>query len=114
MKMKFTSLTQRFAVWFTLVSLLPIVLIGNSFLHTFESEIQKTVIENLSAIADKKVEQIDTYLKERLLDANLLHDASATREAMLQFPKVFEMHGVESEAYRQLDTQYRGHFGRFV
>lgn len=112
--MKFTSLTQRFAVWFTLVSLLPIVLIGNSFLHTFESEIQKTVIENLSAIADKKVEQIDTYLKERLLDANLLHDASATREAMLQFPKVFEMHGVDSEAYRQLDTQYRGHFGRFV
>lgn len=112
--MKFTSLTQRFAVWFTLVSLLPIVLIGNSFLHTFESEIQKTVIENLSAIADKKVEQIDTYLKERLLDANLLHDASATREAMLQFPKIFETHGVDSEAYRQLDAQYRGHFGRFV
>jgi two-component system, sensor histidine kinase and response regulator len=114
MPMKFTSLTQRFAVWFTLVSLLPIVLIGNSFLHTFEKEIQKTVIQNLSAIADKKVEQIDTYLKERLLDANLLHDASATREAMLQFPKVFETHGVDSDAYRQLDAKYRDHFGRFV
>jgi len=112
--MKFTSLTQRFAVWFTLVSLLPIVLIGNSFLHTFENEIQKTVIENLSAIADKKVEQIDTYLKERLLDAHLLNDTSATREAMLQFPKVFETHGVDSEAYRRLDAQYRDHFGRFV
>lgn len=34
--MKFTSLTQRFAVWFTLVSLLPILVIGNSLLHTFE------------------------------------------------------------------------------
>nr|HQU62626.1 hypothetical protein [Nitrosomonas sp.] len=112
--MKFTSLTQRFAVWFTLVSLLPIVLIGNSFLHTFENEIEKTVIGNLSAIADKKVEQIETYLKERLLDAHLLNDTSATREAMLQFPKVFETHGVDSEAYRQLDAQYRDHFGRFV
>lgn len=112
--MKFTSLTQRFAVWFTLVSLLPIVLIGNSFLHTFETEIQKTVIENLSAMADKKVEQIDTYLKERLLDASLLHDAPATRDAMLQFPQVFEAYGVDSDAYRQLDAQYRDYFGRFV
>jgi len=112
--MKFTSLTQRFAVWFTLVSLLPIIVIGNSFLHTFENEIQKTVIENLSAIADKKVEQIDNYFAERLLDANLLHDAIATRNAMLEFPKVFEEQGVNSDAYRQLDEQYRSHFKRFV
>ncbi|MCB1984577.1 MAG: response regulator [Burkholderiales bacterium] len=112
--MKFTSLTQRFAVWFTLVSLLPILVIGNSFLHTFENEIQKTVIESLSAIADKKVEQIDTYLNERLLDANLLHDAIATRSAMLQFPKVFEEEGVDSDAYRQIDALYRDHFRRFV
>ena len=57
MQLRFTSLTQRFAVWFTLVSLLPILVIGNSFLHTFASEIQKTVIENLSAIKNKKIEQ---------------------------------------------------------
>ena len=112
--MRFTSLTQRFAVWFTLVSLLPIFVIGNSFLHTFENEIQKTVIENLSAIADKKVEQIDNYFAERLLDANLLHDSIATRNAMLEFPKVFEEQGVDSDAYRQLDAQYRSHFKRFV
>nr|WP_090631636.1 ATP-binding protein [Nitrosomonas marina] len=112
--MRFTSLTQRFAVWFTLVSLLPILVIGNSFLHTFASEIQKTEIENLSAIADKKVEQINTYFQERMLDANLLHDAIATREAMQGFTEVFETQGVESEAYQQLDARYRGHFGRFV
>lgn len=111
--MKFTSLTQRFAVWFTLVSLLPIVIIGNSFLHTFENEIHKTVIDNLSAIADKKVEQIDTYLNERLLDAELLHDAIATRAAMLAFSRAFE-NGVDSDAYRQVDGKYRDHFGRFV
>jgi len=111
--LKFTSLTQRFAVWFTLVSLLPIIMIGNSFLHTFENEIKKTAIQNLSAIADKKVEQIDTYLNERLLDAGLLHDATATREAMLEFSVVFEK-GVNSQAYRQLDAKYRDHFKRFV
>jgi two-component system, sensor histidine kinase and response regulator len=111
--LKFTSLTQRFAVWFTLVSLLPIIMIGNSFLHAFENEIKKSAIQSLSAIADKKVEQIDTYLNERLLDAGLLHDAIATRDAMLEFPSVFEK-GVDSYDYLQLDAKYRDHFKRFV
>ena len=43
--MKFTSLTQRFAVWFTLVSLLPILVIGNSLLHTFEKEIKNLAVK---------------------------------------------------------------------
>lgn len=58
--MKFTSLTQRFAVWFAGVSLLPILIIGYSLLHTFEIEMQKTAIQQVSAIADMKAEQIDT------------------------------------------------------
>ncbi len=112
--MKFTSLTQRFAVWFTLVSLLPILLIGNSLLHTFENEIKKSAIRNVSAIADKKVEQIDSYLKERLLDASLLRDASTTYDAIVEFSRIFEESGVNSSEYRQLDASYRENFRRFV
>ncbi len=112
--MKFTSLTQRFAVWFTLVSLLPILVIGNSLLHTFEKEIKKSAIRNVSAVADKKVEQIDSYLKERLLDASLLRDASTTYEAIVEFSRIFEESGVDSEEYRQLDASYRENFRRFV
>ncbi len=112
--MKFNSLTLRFAVWFTLVSLLPIVVIGNSLLHTFEKEIKKTAIQNVSAIADKKVEQIDSYLQERLLDASLLRDASTTREAILEFSGIFEQSSVKSDAYRRLDASYRENFKRFV
>ncbi len=112
--MKFTSLTQRFAVWFTLVSLLPILLIGNIGLHIFVTEIQKTAIQKVSAIADKKVEQIDTYLLERLLDASLLHNTSATRSAIRELSAVFIRDGIESDAYRQLDARYREHFRRFT
>ncbi|MXS78612.1 response regulator [Nitrosomonas sp. JL21] len=112
--MKFTSLTQRFAVWFTLVSLLPIVMIGNTLLHSFEKEIKKSAIRNVSAIADKKVEQIDSYLKERLLDASLLRDASTTHEAMVNITRVFEEKGVDSDEYRQLDAAYRENYWRFV
>jgi PAS domain S-box-containing protein len=111
---KFTSLTQRFAIWFALVSLLPIIMIGNSFLHTFESEIKKTAIQSLSAIADKKVEQINTYFNERLLDASLLHDAIETHNAILEFTVIFDEDGVDSDAYRRVYEKYRDHFKRFV
>ncbi|SIO17256.1 ATP-binding protein [Nitrosomonas cryotolerans] len=112
--MGFNSLTQRFAVWFTLVSLLPILLIGNIGLHIFVTEIQKTAIQKVSAVADKKVEQIDTYLLERLLDASLLHNTSATRSAMRELAAAFIQDGAESDAYRQLDARYREHFRRFT
>lgn len=112
--MKFTSLTQRFAVWFTLVSLLPILVIGNSLLHTFEKEIKKSAIRNVSAIADKKIEQIDSYLKERFLDSSLVRDSSTTHEAIMEFSRIFEQSGVDSDDYRRLDASYRENFKRFV
>ena len=112
--MKFTSLTQRFAVWFAVVSLLPILLIGNTLLHTFETEIQKTTIQQVSALADKKVEQIETYLLERLLDANFIRGGSTTHQAVREFTEVFNQNGVDSDAYHRLDAQYREHFKRFV
>ena len=112
--MKFTSLTQRFAVWFTLVSLLPILFIGNSLLHTFEKEIKKSAIRNVSAIADKKIEQIDSYLQERFLDSSLVRDSSTTHEAIMEFSRIYEQSGVDSDDYRRLDASYRENFKRFV
>ena len=112
--MKFTSLTQRFAVWFTVVSLLPILLIGNTLLHTFEHEIKKTAIQQVSVLADKKVEQIETYLFERLLDANFIRGGSTTHQAVREFTETFTQSGVDSAAYCQLDAEYRDHFKRYV
>ncbi len=112
--MRFTSLTQRFAVWFAAVSLLPILMIGYSLLRAFETEMQKTAIQQVSAIADMKAEQIDTYLRERLLDARVIQSVSTTREAMREFARVFAQSGVESDAYRQLDANYRDHFKRII
>lgn len=110
----FTSLTQRFAVWFALVALFPILLIGYSLLQTFEAEIKKAVIQQVSSIADKKVEQIDSYFKERMLDASVIQAADTTHQAIKEYTAAFKQFGVDSEAYHHLDTIYRSHFERFV
>ncbi|MGH8762588.1 MAG: PAS domain S-box protein, partial [Nitrosospira sp.] len=82
--------------------------------RTFETEMEKTAIQQVSAIADMKAEQIDSYLRERLLDARVIQAASTTRTAMREFASVYAENGVKSAAYRQLDTQYREYFKRFV
>ncbi len=112
--MRFTSLTQRFAVWFVAVSLLPILIIGYTLMRTFETEMEQTAIRQVSAIADMKAEQIDSYLRERLLDARVIQTASTTRQAMREFAEVHARWGVNSDAYRRLDARYREHFKRFV
>ncbi|HVW65385.1 MAG TPA: PAS domain S-box protein [Nitrosospira sp.] len=111
---RFTSLTQRFTVWFVAVSLLPILIIGYSLLHTFEIEMEKTAIRQVSAIADMKAEQIDSYLRERLRDAKIIQAASTTRTAMPELAEAYAQEGIKSAAYRQLDARYRAHFKRFV
>ena len=112
--MRFTSLTQRFAVWFVAVSLLPILIIGYTLMRTFETEMEQTAIRQVSAIADMKAEQIDSYLRERLLDARVIQTASTTRQAMREFAEVHARWGVNFDAYRRLDARYREHFKRFV
>lgn len=112
--MIFTSLTQRFAVWFVLVALLPIALIGYGLLHIFEGEIQKSAIQQIAAIADKKAEQIDVFLRERVLDATLIQASDTTHQAIGELTAVFDRSGVDSDAYRELDARYRGHYARFL
>jgi EAL domain-containing protein (putative c-di-GMP-specific phosphodiesterase class I)/signal transduction histidine kinase/DNA-binding response OmpR family regulator len=112
--MSFASITQRFVVWFLLVSLLPILLLSYSLLHTFEKELQHTVFQQISAIADKKADQIDSYLAERVHHAMVLQQGSGTLQAMREFAAVFARDGVESAAYRRLDASYRDYFKRFV
>ncbi len=112
--MMLNSLTKRLAAWFVVVSLLPILMIGASLLRTFDAELRATVMRNISSIADKKVDQIDSYLDERRHDAEALLQGYTTRQAMNELSSVIDQGGMDSEAYRQLDTRYRDYFKRFL
>ena len=112
--MSFSSITQRFVLWFLLISLLPILLISYSLLHTFETELKQSVSRQISVIADKKMDQIASYLDGRVHDALVKTQANSTRLAMSEFALAFSRNGIESEVYRRLESTYREHFRRFV
>mgnify|MGYP001589450995 CR=1 FL=1 len=109
-----TSLTQRFAVWFVAVSLVPILAFGWTLLRTFETEMQNAAIQRVEAIADKKAEQIDDYLSEVVHQVRVEAQGIITRGAMREFARVFARNGSESTAYRRLDATYRSYFERYI
>ncbi|MFZ1712277.1 MAG: ATP-binding protein [Nitrosomonas sp.] len=114
MKINITSLTHRFAIWFALVALLPIALVGYGLLHYSEKAVQQSTVLKISAIADKKVEQIDAYLQGRILDANIIQASGTTHEAIGRLSEAFKQEGVDSENYQKMDGRYRSHFTRFL
>ncbi len=112
--MRFTSITQRFLFWFVIFTLLPILLVGYVLLHTFEQELRRTMAEKVSAIADKKVGQIDAYLATLSRDIFLKAQGESTRKALGEFMRVFEQSGVNSVAYRRVGASHHDNLKRFL
>ncbi|HEV6964084.1 hypothetical protein, partial [Roseateles sp.] len=69
---------------FVLLSALPLGLAGLWQLVSFEDSLRQTVTRGLAAIAHKKVAEIDAYLGEVQVDAQLTAQASDTRELLAQ------------------------------
>jgi PAS domain S-box-containing protein len=69
---------------FALLSVLPLGLVGLWQLSSFEGSLRETVTEGLVAIARKKVSEINEYLSEVQIDAQLVAQASDTRELLAQ------------------------------
>ncbi len=85
--MKTPSLGLRLAICFLLVAILPMICLAWFYLRTFEESLSTTVLQNISSIADKKSDQIEHYIEERLADAHLAANQSAVSEALIALAK---------------------------
>jgi PAS domain S-box-containing protein len=112
--MRFHSITQRFLFWFVLIFLLPVVLISYILLQAFEKELKLTVTRQISAIADKKVDQVSDFLGELTRDAVVKSQSDTMRTAMGEYVKVSSRNGFDSDAYRRVNNRYQEYFRRFV
>ena len=69
--MRRLSLGTRLLLGFLLAALLPLAGLAWFYLYSFEQSLTATVLQNISSIADKKSDQIEHYIEERLADARL-------------------------------------------
>lgn len=106
--MIFGKIIPRLMLGFLLLSPLPIAGLAWLYVQAFEQTLQQAVLEDLSSLADKKADQINSYLNERLNDARLLAVSSAALDTLLALSKQHD-DAVELR-YRDQQQVYRDYF----
>ncbi|MCK9354364.1 MAG: EAL domain-containing protein [Gallionella sp.] len=112
--MKFTSLTQRFLLWFVVVALLPLTLFGVLTLLESETTLREETLGRMSRLADRKLLLIKLYLSERVHDAQILARERSTAQAMDGLQRAYLQYGPDSAQYRQADHAIRDYLSTFI
>ncbi|WP_298637096.1 EAL domain-containing protein [uncultured Thiobacillus sp.] len=96
---------------YLLVAVLPLAGLAAFYLASFEASLRETVLANMTTIADKKAEQIDSYMAERLADAKQLSQRQVIRNGLAALERAFHADGLNSPAYRAADQRLRDTLG---
>ncbi|AEG00808.1 PAS domain S-box protein [Methylomonas methanica] len=107
--MRKLNLVSRLFIGYLLVAFLPLTLVSLSYQRNFEQALEASVLENLDSLADKKVNEIDSYLSERIADAWKLSRQKIANEAITHLGVAFRQHGLRSPEYRAQDQSYRAY-----
>ena len=97
----------RLLLSYLLVAVLPLAGLAAFYLASFETSLRETVLSNMATIANKKAEQIDSYMAERLADARLLSQRNIVRNGVATLGRAFHAGGLSSPAYQAVARQLR-------
>jgi diguanylate cyclase (GGDEF)-like protein/PAS domain S-box-containing protein len=100
-------ISVRLLASYLLVAVLPLAGLAAFYLASFEASLRETVVESMATIADKKAEQIDTYLSERLDDARALAQRNGVRNGLATVGQAFRAGGLEAPAYQAAAERLR-------
>lgn len=111
-KLDFRSfgITTKFILWFLIVALIPL---GIAIYISYESSrrvLKEEITKNLSAIADYKARQIESYLRNKKKNVSNLSHSSESIYAMEAYSHAFHEQGLGSEAYEQAEQKFRSFF----
>jgi diguanylate cyclase (GGDEF)-like protein/PAS domain S-box-containing protein len=109
---KHLSLAPRLALGFLLVGVLPLVGLAWFYLYSFERALTQTVLQNVSSVADKKADQIDNFIGERLKDAQTIGKLDLVRQSLQQLTPDFHRGGLA--ATEQSERRYRPELATLV
>ncbi|MDP2109731.1 MAG: EAL domain-containing protein [Thiobacillus sp.] len=100
-------ISSRLLLSYLLVAVLPLAGLAAFYLSSFETALRETVLSNMATIADKKAEQIDLYMAERLTDARLLSQRNIVRNGVVTLADAFRAGGLDAPLHRSTARQLR-------
>ncbi|MHB1402588.1 MAG: EAL domain-containing protein [Thiobacillus sp.] len=100
-------ISSRLLLSYLLVAVLPLAGLAAFYLASFETSLRETALSNMVTIANKKTEQIDSYMAERLADARLLSRRNVVRNGVATLGPAFHAGGLSAPAYQAVARQLR-------
>ncbi|NEX17486.1 MAG: hypothetical protein C1943_12890 [Halochromatium sp.] len=94
-----SRIAHRLLIGFLLVSPIPMALLAYVYLSAFEHSLRQNVVAQLSSLADKKADQIDNYVNERMADARDLAQTTQLRRTLRELGEAFRAGGMDAPAY---------------
>lgn len=99
------SLRLRLLLGFLLVAVLPLAAMSWLYLRAFEEALAQTVLRNVVSIADKKADQIDQFIHERISDGKVLVQDRAVCQTLGALSAAFHQGGLPATV--EADRRYR-------
>ena len=99
------SIRARLFVGFLLITVLPLGGLGLFYLTVFERSLTATKLQNIASIADKKADQIDSFINERLVDVHTYSRSVRVARGLSNLSRAFAEGG--GAAIDKLDPKHR-------
>ena len=104
------SIYTNFIVWFLLISLVPLAIAITISYNSSQKALEKEIRDSLIAIADSKVNQIETYLRRQKKDATTLSYTSEIIDTLDEFDAAFRKLGKGSPEYSAVEQKFKPMF----
>lgn len=107
------SLSSKLFLWIFLSAMVPIVVLTTIYLVSFRSSLLAQEKEHLSQLADKKVEQVEVYISQRIDDARLLSKSVQSKKLLEDLIPLYKHKNSQTKAYYIKEKKHRDFFQDF-
>ena len=105
------KILPRLLLGFLLMSVLPLAGLSYLYQEAFEKALEKTITENLTSIANKKMDQVRTYIHNRSLESQFLAKADFIYQTLQAANTLYQTDkNVKSPRYAQLLSMNQKNF----
>lgn len=109
-----SRIALRLLSYLLCIALIPLTLMSYVMYTNSKIIIQENVISNLQAIAEKKVQQLETYLRERKNNAKALSRTPIVIQSMEKFNQTYDASGMDSSNFQDIDIGIRAFLNHYI
>ena len=107
------TLSKKLFIWIFLSTIVPVVVLTTIYLVSFRASLLSQEKEHLSQLADKKVEQVEVYISQRIDDAQLLSKSVQSEQLLADLIPLYKHKQKQTQAYYLKEKIHRSFFQDF-